>query len=100
MLERMRKWLDETGSQRSTIINLLTSDSVRAHKNKRLSSNSSGQGGHVHNQLLPEGGLQGALAQHKIHVVSAACPCYLALLMRSPAPTFSMPARTSCLAKW
>lgn len=69
MLDGMRKWLDETGSQRSTIINLLSSDNVRAHKNKRLSSNSSGQG-HVHNQLLPEGGLQGALAQHKIHVVS------------------------------
>ena len=70
MAEKMRQWIDGTGSQRNTIINLLTSDNVRAHKNKRLGDHSQATG-HVHNSMLPEGGLQGALASQKIHVVRA-----------------------------
>ena len=68
MFEKMRQWIDSTGSHRNTIINRLTSDSVRAHKNKRLGDHSQSTG-HVHNSMLPEGGLQGALAAQKIHVV-------------------------------
>ena len=68
MLDQVRKWIEGSGRDKQAILNRLTSDSVRQHKNKRLGDNST-DGGHVHNQMLPEGGLQQVLAQHNVHVV-------------------------------
>lgn len=77
MMDGMRKWIDSTGSHRNEIIGRLTSDAVRGHRNKRLGDHSQSSG-HVHNDMLPEGGLQGALAAHKISVVG---PCFSAVMM-------------------
>ncbi|KAL7422224.1 hypothetical protein Q5752_002870 [Cryptotrichosporon argae] len=70
MMDRMRAWIDTRGSQKNELLNRLTSESVRAGKNKRIGDNSSATG-HVHNHLLPEGGLQAALASHNVHVPGA-----------------------------
>lgn len=69
MLDKMRAWLDSTGNNRGELLRRLTSDAVRHHKNVRIGDTSASTG-HVHNALLPEGGLQQVVAQHNIHVVS------------------------------
>jgi hypothetical protein len=68
MLDVVRKWIDGTGRDKQEILNRLTADSVKQHKNKRIGDNSPDEG-HVHNSLLPEGGLQQVLQQHNVHVV-------------------------------
>ena len=68
MLDKMKQWFHGTGSHQHEILNRLTSESVKAGKNKRIGDNSSNTG-HVHNSMLPEGGLQSVLAQHNVHVV-------------------------------
>lgn len=70
MLEHMRKWFDSKGGDKHEIINRLSSDNVKAGKNKRIGDNSSGHDDHSHGSL-PDGGLQGVLAQHNIHVPGA-----------------------------
>lgn len=69
MLEHMRKWLDSQGKDRNEILNRLTSDNVKAGKNRRIGDTS--PEGHVHNSMLPEGGLQEVFQQHNVHVVGA-----------------------------
>lgn len=71
MLDKMHAWFNSTGNDRSEILRRLTADNVKQGKNKRIGDNSTDTG-HVHNSLLPEGGLQQVLAQHNVHVVSAA----------------------------
>jgi hypothetical protein len=71
MLDKMRAWLDKI-QNRGEILNRLTSDAVRQHRNVRP-GDTSAQGGHVHNAMLPEGGLQAVVASHNIHVVSWLC---------------------------
>ncbi|RSH77731.1 uncharacterized protein EHS24_002789 [Apiotrichum porosum] len=66
MLEHMRKWLDSQGKDRNEILNRLTSDNVKAGKNRRIGDTS--PEGHVHNSMLPEGGLQEVFQQHNVHV--------------------------------
>lgn len=69
MLGRVKNWIDSTGRDKQEILRRLTSDSVKNHKNKRIGDTST-ETGHVHNTMLPDGGLQQVLAQHNIHVVS------------------------------
>lgn len=69
MLEHMRKWWQEQGKDQRASLERLTSAAVREGKNKRIGDNSVSTG-HVHNQLLPEGGLQEVIAQHNIGIVS------------------------------
>jgi len=69
MLDKMHHWIDTQGRDKHEILQRLTSDSVKAGKNKRIGDNSTSTG-HVHNAMLPEGGLQQVLAQHNVHVVS------------------------------
>lgn len=70
----MRAWFDGCGRDKQEILNRLTSDSVKAHRNKRLGDNSdSGGGEHNHGSL--SGGLQGVLAQHNVSVVSILALC-------------------------
>jgi len=68
MIEVVKTWFNEQGNNKNEIINRLSSENVKAGKNRRLGDNSASTG-HVHNQMLPEGGLQQVLAQHQIHVV-------------------------------
>lgn len=69
MLDVVHKWFNEQGNNKNEVLNRLSSDMVKAGRNRRLGDNSASTG-HVHNQMLPEGGLQQVLAQHQIHVVS------------------------------
>jgi hypothetical protein len=69
MLDKMRHWIDTQGRDKHEVLQRLTSDNVKAGKNKRIGDNSASTG-HVHNSMLPEGGLQQVLAQHNVHVVS------------------------------
>ncbi|WWC61274.1 uncharacterized protein I303_103855 [Kwoniella dejecticola CBS 10117] len=69
MLDKMRNWID-TVHQKQEILNRLTADKVKAGGNKRIGDNSQSTG-HVHNQLLPEGGLQQVVASHNMHVPGA-----------------------------
>ena len=68
MLGRVKSWIDSTGRDKQELLRRLSSDSVKNHKNKRIGDTSSDA--HVHNAMLPEGGLQQVLAQHNVHVVS------------------------------
>ena len=68
-MDKARQWIEGTGHNRQEVLNRLTSSSVREGKNKRLGDHSASTG-HVHNALLPEGGLQQVLAQHNTHVAS------------------------------
>jgi hypothetical protein len=68
MLDKMHAWFNATGSDRGEILNRLSAENVKAGKNKRIGDDSTSTG-HVHNSLLPEGGLQQVLAQHNVHVV-------------------------------
>ena len=70
MLDKMQAWFDGCGRDKQEILNRLTSDSVRAHRNKRLGDKSDSGGGE-HNHGSISGGLQGVLAQHNVSVVSA-----------------------------
>ena len=98
MLDKMKQWFNSTGRDRNEILNRLTSESVKAGKNKRI-GDTSGNTGHVHNSMLPEGGLQQVLSQHKIHVVS--CPHIIesSLTQISLARTSSMQVKISSEAK-
>lgn len=67
----MRNWIESTGRDKQEILNRLSSDSVRNGKNKRIGDTSTDTG-HVHaGGGLPDGGLQGLLAQHNVHMVSS-----------------------------
>ncbi len=68
MQERLRQWLDAQGSKQHEVISRLTEQAVKNHNNKRLGDTSSSTD-HSHGSL-PDGGLQGVLAQQNIHVVS------------------------------
>ncbi|ORX39730.1 putative heterokaryon incompatibility protein HET-C [Kockovaella imperatae] len=70
MLDKMKHWFQSTGRDQHEILNRLTSENVRAGKNKRIGDNSTDTG-HVHNSMLPEGGLQQVLAQHNVHIPGA-----------------------------
>lgn len=76
MLDKLRNWLDGTGRDRAEILRRLTSDAVRGHKNKRIGDTSESTG-HVHNAMLPQGGLQQVVASHNIHVVSHPATLFL-----------------------
>ena len=67
MLDKMRAWIDSRGNDKQEILNRLTSDHVKSGNNKRIGDTS--ESGHVHNAMLPEGGLQQVFAQHNVHVV-------------------------------
>lgn len=67
MLDKMREWFNGQGRDQQEVLNRLTSANVKAGKNKRIGDNSASTG-HVHNQMLPDGGLQQVLAQHNVHV--------------------------------
>ncbi|KAK6902780.1 heterokaryon incompatibility protein HET-C [Kwoniella mangroviensis CBS 8886] len=69
MLDKMRNWID-TVHQKQEILNRLTADKVKSGGNKRIGDTSQATG-HVHNQLLPEGGLQQVVASHNVHVPGA-----------------------------
>lgn len=68
MLQHMRTWIDSTGRDKQEILRRLGKEAVRSGGNKRIGDTSTDTG-HSHGSL-PSGGLQGALAQHNIHVVS------------------------------
>ncbi|KAK4689945.1 hypothetical protein P7C73_g156, partial [Tremellales sp. Uapishka_1] len=70
MMNKMRQWIDTRGQHKQETINRLTSESVRAGKNRRIGDQSQDHG-HVHNALLPQGGLQQVLQQHNVHVPGA-----------------------------
>lgn len=70
MLDKMREWINSTGSNKNEILHRLTSDMVKQGKNRRI-GDTSATTGHVHNQLLPEGGLQQVIAQQNVHVPGA-----------------------------
>ncbi|KAL1411226.1 hypothetical protein Q8F55_002177 [Vanrija albida] len=70
MFNHMGKWLNELGSNKNQAIDRLTSESVKGGKNKRIGDNSTDTG-HVHNQLLPDGGLQAVIAQQGGHMPGA-----------------------------
>lgn len=70
MLDKMREWINGTGSNKNEILHRLTADMVKQGKNRRL-GDTSVTTGHVHNQLLPEGGLQQVIAQQNVHVPGA-----------------------------
>ncbi|WWC69599.1 uncharacterized protein I206_103542 [Kwoniella pini CBS 10737] len=69
MLDKMKNWID-TVHQKQEILNRLTSDKVKAGGNRRIGDTSQSTG-HVHNQLLPDGGLQQVVASHNVHVPGA-----------------------------
>ncbi|WWD01562.1 hypothetical protein V866_008507 [Kwoniella sp. B9012] len=69
MLDKMRNWID-TVHQKQEILNRLTADKVKSGGNRRIRDSSQATG-HVHNQLLPEGGLQQVVASHNVHVPGA-----------------------------
>ncbi|TXT13760.1 hypothetical protein VHUM_01127 [Vanrija humicola] len=73
MFNHMGKWLNELGSNKNQAIDRLTAESVKGGKNKRIGDNSTDTG-HVHNPLLPDGGLQAVIAQHGGHMVSQPRP--------------------------
>jgi hypothetical protein len=77
MLNKLREWIDHQGNKKQAVLDRLTSQAVREHRNKRLGDNST-DGGHVHNAMLPQGGLQQVLAQHQVHVVGLAGNVYIA----------------------
>ena len=77
MLDKMKQWLHSTGRDQHEILNRLTSESVKAGKNKRI-GDTSGDSGHVHNAMLPQGGLQQVLSQHNVHVVRSPLRCHIA----------------------
>jgi hypothetical protein len=68
MINVVKTWFNELGNNKNEIIQRLSSENVKAGKNKRIGDNTASTG-HVHNSMLPEGGLQQVLAQHQIHVV-------------------------------
>ncbi|WWC85344.1 uncharacterized protein L201_000207 [Kwoniella dendrophila CBS 6074] len=69
MLDKMRNWID-TVHQKQEILNRLTADKVKSGGNRRIGDTSQSTG-HVHNQMLPEGGLQQVVASHNMHVPGA-----------------------------
>lgn len=71
MMDRMKKWLDSTGRDRAELLRRLTPDSVKQGRNKRIGHENDDPGAHVHNSVLPEGGLQSVLASHNMHVPGA-----------------------------
>lgn len=97
MLDKMRAWIDSTGNK-GEILNRLTSDAVRQHRNVRPGH--TGGDTHVHNALLPEGGLQAVVASHNIHVVSSSIILVIGELTFSLELRCSMLARTSWVARW
>jgi hypothetical protein len=76
MLGKVREWIDSQGHNKQEVLNRLTAAAVKDHRNKRI-GDTSNTSGHVHNSMLPEGGLQQVLAQHNVHVVSAVSCLYI-----------------------
>ncbi len=68
MLGKMRERIDSRDHDKQEILIRLTSQNVKIGNNKWIGDNSLATG-HVHNTLLPDGGLQQVLAQHNMHVV-------------------------------
>ena len=71
MMDKMHAWFEGCGRDKNEILNRLTSDAVRGHRNKRLGDNSDAGGGE-HNHGSLGGGLQGVLASHNVPVVCLA----------------------------
>ena len=71
MMDKMHAWFEGCGRDKNEILNRLTSDAVRGHRNKRLGDNSDAGGGE-HNHGSLGGGLQGVLASHNVSVVCLA----------------------------
>ena len=69
MLDKMRAWFQGLGGDESEILRRLNSDSVKNGRNRRIGDHSQTTG-HVHNSMLPDGGLQHVLSQQNVHVVS------------------------------
>ncbi|KAI5455097.1 hypothetical protein NCC49_002368 [Naganishia albida] len=69
MTDEFHQWFQSLGSNQREILNRLTENSVRNHRNKRIGDNSDTTG-HSHG-ALPDGGLQAVLAQHQVHVPGA-----------------------------
>lgn len=68
MMDKLHAWIEGCGRDKNEILNRLTSDAVRGHRNKRLGDNSdAGGGAHDHGSL--GGGLQGVLASHNASMV-------------------------------
>ncbi|WOO81062.1 uncharacterized protein LOC62_03G004590 [Vanrija pseudolonga] len=70
MFNHMGKWLNELGGNKNQAIDRLTADSVKGGKNKRIGDNSTDTA-HVHNPLLPDGGLQAVIAAQGGHMPGA-----------------------------
>jgi hypothetical protein len=79
MLDKMRAWFDGCGRDKQEILNRLTADAVRGHRNKRLGDNTQAGGGE-HNHGSLGGGLQGVLASHNVSVVSLPSISYALML--------------------
>lgn len=71
MLQKMKQWIDSRGHDKQEILHRLSSANVKSGNNKRIGDQSQSTG-HVHNAMLPQGGLQEVLKQHNVHVVSKA----------------------------
>ena len=69
MMDKVHAWFEGCGRDKNDILNRLTSDAVRQHRNKRLGDNSDAGGGE-HNHGSLGGGLQGVLASHNASMVS------------------------------
>ncbi|CAK9782756.1 Het-C-domain-containing protein [Cutaneotrichosporon oleaginosum] len=67
MLDHMHKWWQGQGKDQQASLQRLTAQAVREGRNKRIGDDSVSTG-HVHNQMLPEGGLQQVIAQHNIQI--------------------------------
>jgi hypothetical protein len=68
-MDKLHAWFEGCGRDKNEILNRLTSDAVRQHRNKRLGDNSDAGGGE-HNHGSLGGGLQGVLASHNASMVS------------------------------
>jgi hypothetical protein len=95
MMDKLHAWFEGCGRDKNEILNRLTSDAVRQHRNKRLGDNSDAGGGE-HNHGSLGGGLQGVLASHNASMVRL-FPFYSILLSFSFFET-SLPQRGSHLS--
>jgi hypothetical protein len=95
MMDKLHAWFEGCGRDKNEILNRLTSDAVRQHRNKRLGDNSDAGGGE-HNHGSLGGGLQGVLASHNASMVCP-FPFYPILLSFSFFET-SLPQRGSYLS--
>jgi hypothetical protein len=95
MMDKLHAWFEGCGRDKNEILNRLTADAVRQHRNKRLGDNSDAGGGE-HNHGSLGGGLQGVLASHNASMVRL-FPFFSILLSVSFFET-SLPQRGSDLS--